>query len=674
MLNGQMRSSSLIGAALLFALALAGHAAALHIIDVRPYAVFQHVRAWRELREYPWSAAVLAIQTAVVAIVGWQMRAALIAMSRSVLPIVGWLIVAAVIGFSLAVPSESVARYGGEVLLAGSLAIVATLNLIAAVLSIPPGIVTRLSRWVSARITLAEDDAQIRPWDRALPIVAAIWIVVLSAAASYVVLERVPHIDDSVSNYFQARYFADGRLFAPAPPDSDSFQMDQTVVRDGRWFGYAFPAWPAVLAIFVRIGVPWLANPVLAGIFLLLGHAFVRHRLGRGTANVTTLLMAVSPWLLFVSAEFMAHPTTNVFVIGAALAFDRAVDRGPRWPLWAIAAGMATGALVLTRAIDAVLLVGGIGLAVIVERRLLRAIAPTVVTGVAAAAVAALMLPYNYFVTGDPMYPPHMAWSDGHWGPGVDRLGFGPDVGIRAWPNLDPLPGHGPADVILNANKNMFMANVDLFGWASGSLLFLAIALAYWRWRRGDYFMLALSISYVAGYSCYWFSGGPDLGPRYWYPLLLPMAAMTARGACLVAARLREHDAVPQPAARVALFVVLASVSAMTVMVPWRAVTKHYRYRGVSGEVRDLAASRHIDHAIVFVRSTFPREYQSAFNLNPATLDQPETIYARDLGAEHRARVLAHFPQRPVWIIGREREGMPLTVIAGPLPPGTNPE
>jgi hypothetical protein len=294
-----------------------------------------------------------------------------------------------------------------------------------------------------------------------------------------------------------------------------------------------------------------------------------------------------------------------------------------------------------------------------------------------AVGAALLMLPYNEAVTGRADYPPHMAWSDSHWGPGVDRLGFGPGIGIRQWPNLDPLPGHGAPDVVLNINKNAFMTNADLFGWSFGSLALIALGLGVRGWRRADAINGALVLAFIAGYSTYWFSGGPDLGARYWYPLLVPFVVLTVRGCQNIAARLAGH-ASPSITFRFGAFIAAASISAALVVLPWRATAKYHRYRGITGEVRALAAERGFTHALVFVRSgENKRDYASAFVLNPSTLDDPGTIYALDAGPEHRAAVVKRFSDRQVWVIGREPGAdstRPFVVIAGPLRPGTVPE
>jgi hypothetical protein len=320
----------------------------------------------------------------------------------------------------------------------------------------------------------------MRRWDRALPFAIAAWVAAIAAAANYFVLEHVPHIDDSVSNLFHAKYFAAGHLYLPAPPDFESFRMDLTVVRNGKWFGYAFPGWPAALAVGVLAGVPWLVNPLLGGSMVLLTHAWVRRRYDRGTANITVLILAASSWLIFTSAEMMGHPLTATLVLLGLVAFDRATERDSRWLSWSVVAGAAVGLAVLTRAFDGILLAAALGLITLIEGRLIRAWRPIILAGVVSAAVGALILPYNQAVTGSATYPAHVAWADEHYGPGVDVLGFGPNVGISSWPNLDPLPGHGLADVILNLNKNLFMVNIDLFGWPMGSLIFRVAGLWVW--------------------------------------------------------------------------------------------------------------------------------------------------------------------------------------------------
>jgi hypothetical protein len=656
----------------LFTLAIAGQVCALLLIDVRPYATFQHYVSWPTMLNDPPPAAwgVLA-QVVIVGALAWRWRTRLAGLVTGAIPARAALWVIAGTLASVAVPAVSVAHAAGELLLAAAISVTAALTLSLGALLIPERTLARAASWVDARLTLRSSETSERPWDRRLPLVIAAWVTLAAAVASVLVLERLPHIDDSVSNLFQAKYFSTGRLYLPAPPDAESFRMDLTIVRDGKWFGYAFPGWPAVLAIGVLAGMPWLVNPVLGGVLILIGHAWLRRRLGLAMANLTILLLIPSPWLIFMSAEMMNHPLTAVLVIGALQAFDRATQdaAGVRW---AVLAGLATGGAMLTRTFDAMLLVCALGCLALVDRTIVRSWRTIAIAGLTAVAIGSLSLAYNQTVTGRATYPAHEAWADARYGPGVDVIGFGPNVGIDRWPNLDPLPGHGPADVVLNLNKNLFMTNGDLFGWTVGSLVFVWLAIGIGRWSRREAPLLILPAIFAAGYSLFWFSGGPDLGARYWYPLLVPFAALTARGILSVAARIDQRGAFTHAGCRIAAAVLVATIGALAITLPWRALTKYYRYRGISGEVRELTASAGIQDALVFVRVAERADYQSAFALNPRTLEEPGTIYALDVGPAYRAGLLDHYGQRPVWVIGRAAPdaagAKPWVVLERPAP------
>jgi hypothetical protein len=128
--------------------------------------------------------------------------------------------------------------------------------------------------------------------------------------------------------------------------------------------------------------------------------------------------------------------------------------------------------------------------------------------------------------------------------------------------------------------------------------------------------------------------------------------------------------------ARVGVAIAAAALSAMAVMLPWRAATKHHGYRGISGQVRALAESHAFGHALVFVRVGDRSGFQSAFVLNPPAFDGDGPIYALDAGPASRAAVVAHYRDRPVWVIGRPAAAdgsHPWAVLEGPLPPGQAP-
>lgn len=646
-----------------------GQAAALEWIEAPRYAVYQHYVPWSELLRggsFTVIAGLLLLQLLVCAALAYGERAKLARLLREIGPWRGALLLGA-FAFSAAVPTESIARALGEISLSLLVTLVSALNLLLAVLAAPDDALERGFATLSARISLTPGQAA-GSFDARLPRLLALLAVILASLAAWFVLGGLPHIDDSVAYLFQAKTLSTFAIALPAPPDAAAFDTPHLINDGVRWYSKYFPGWPALLALGVLVGAPWLVNPVLAGVTVLVSHGLLRRLTDLATANLVAILLVCSPWFLFMSASHMAHPAAALCTVVAvySLVRERQSPRGA----WAVLSGLSLGLLFLTRPLDAVLVglpLGLWGLGVLGARLPLRSLAGVVVAG---AAVTATVLPYNRALTGKATYSPFALWSDRTFGPGADVLGFGPNVGIRLWPNLDPLPGHGLADVILNTNKNLFATQVELFGWAAGSLLFVAAALAFPRFRRGEAILLAWPACLVIGQHVYWFAGGPDFGARYWYPALLGFVFLSVRGMQVVAERAGEL-ARARAYRRVLLFAAVAVACAWVSFVPWRATTKYYRYRDIGRHVGRLASQLHMDDALVFVRSEHRTDYQAAFSFNPPTLQQRGTIFARDAGPESRRAVIAAFPTRPIWLLELDPKTQRLTATRGPLPPGS---
>jgi 4-amino-4-deoxy-L-arabinose transferase-like glycosyltransferase len=439
--------------------------------------------------------------------------------------------------------------------------------------------------------------------------------------------------------------------------------MDQ-----GRWFAYGFPGWPSLLALGVVAGVPWLVNPLVSGICVLLAHHLLRRTHDRGIANATAALFAVSPWFLFMAGEFLSHQAATMWLLLALLGVQLARERSSA--RWGLVAGLALGALCLTRPLDGViagLVIAAWTLGLAGARRL--ALRPLLagLLGVGAMGVAGLA--YNRAITGDPLRTAHGMWMDRAWGAGTDRLGFGADRGNDAWPQVDPLPGHGLPDVVINANRNIFQLNVDLLGWGFGSLLIALVFLMSSGVQPRDRFLVLLVLATPLAYSTYWFGGGPDHGARYWYLTLVPLLVFTARGAEVMAARATPTSGGPVAPAMLAL----AAVVSLLAFMPWRATGKYPGYRGVTAEPARLALRHQVRDAVVFIRSPERAHYQSAFNLNPRQLSDPGTVYARYLDEASRGRVMAAFPGRASWVFSNDDTPGGGWSVAGPYPPGSVP-
>ncbi len=608
--------------ALWLAVAAFGQAGALALVDAGARLHYQHylgIAGMLETRR--WAAALVAAQAAAV-IAGLYARRGELRASlgrlRALQILAGALVMLTV---SVAVSEDR--RFFAFELAFG--AAVAAINLGAIALlawSVPQEAVESAGRWFRRL-----------PAGRAV-LFAALGAAIAAAFLSCVSYERHPHVADEASYIIQARYLAGGAIAMPAPPVPEAFSLDLMTYEPERWYSPFPPGWPALLALGALAGAPWLVNPLLTGLNLIGAWLLLRELYGRDIALGGALLLAVSPWHLFMGMSLMAHTFTLTCALAGALgvAWARKTGRAR----WTWLGGAAIGVASLIRPLDGFLLAGLLGLwALGLGGSRLK---PSGIAGLALAAAlaGAAVLPYNRALTGSATYFPVMAYFDKVYWPGSNDMGFGPERGV-GW-GIDPNPGHSPLDALINAQLNGFSINVELFGWGAGSLLVAAVFLFSGKLRRPDFGMLSVIAAVFLAQSLYWFSGGPDFGARYWWLMLIPLIALTARGLEALGGRAR-------------LAAAAISALAVTIFVPWRAADKYHRYLGMRPDILRLAAVHEFDRSLVFIRGDRHPDYASAAVYNPLDWDVDAPIYAWDRGPKVRARTMAAFPDRTVWMV-----------------------
>jgi 4-amino-4-deoxy-L-arabinose transferase-like glycosyltransferase len=389
----------------------------------------------------------------------------------------------------------------------------------------------------------------------------------------------------------------------------------------------------------------------------------------RRTARLALLLLCASPWFVLMSMNFMTHTFTLFAALIAAVATARARRTGRL--AWAVPAGIALGVMALIRPLEALTVAVLLGLwAMVRPGGGLRLATPALMAALSAL-TAAITLPYNRMLSGAATVFPLMAYTDAQYGAGTNALGFGANRGL-GWPGLDPLPGHGPLDVLINANQNIYSVNVELLGWGAGSLLLIALLVFSGAMRRSDRMMLAMIAAIIGIHSVYWFSGGPDFGARYWYMILVPCIALSARGLEVLAERLSEgrggRPEATDPHTRALLGGAALAVIAVLVFVPWRGIDKYYHYRGMRPDVRRIASASDFGRDLVLVRGRRFPDYASAAPYNPIDLNGDAAIYVWDRSADVRMEALRAYPDRRVWIVdGPAETGAGYRLVAGPL-------
>lgn len=645
---------------------LAANVLRLLLIDAGTRLHFEHLRAASALSRGEVAVADwigIAAFGVLCVVVWYHLRAdlpqALRAM-RDRMGVPGAAAVLAVLVGTVALPSAHPVEFGTDVMVA----IVFRLTLIGvtwlAVRELPDRWMERSRRvW---RDLLNDDPAAVAPWVHRLPWWCAAFSMVASALLAFFSYERVPHIPDEVAYLFQARYFATGALTAPAPPVPAGLEVFLVTCESGRCLSPFPPGWPAFLAVGVLLQAAWLVNPVLGACNVLLTFALSRELWGLRVARLAALLLTVSPWHLLMSMNFMSHTSSLLVALVAAYGVARTHRTGRI--VYCVLGGVAIGWSSLSRPLEAMVLVAILGTAALFIRSTRWRLLPVFVLGACTAMVASLNAAYNHRLTGDVRTFPVTQYMDAAFGKGMNDLGFGANRNIRL-DGLDPFPGHGLRDVIVNTQIGFSQLQTELFGWGVGSL-WLALLLVVLRRVRGhDYWLLAWMATVIALQSLYWYSGGPDFGARYWYTVIVPLVILSARG-------LLELEA-ESPAATSRLpwmtSSALMAVAALMLFVPWRAIDKYHGFRSLQHGMRDLLASRDFGRSVLLVRGIERPDYASALNFSPIdpNADAPLIYWAKDDATESALR--RAYADRPVVVVeGPSRTGDGYRVVETAVP------
>ena len=480
---------------------------------------------------------------------------------------------------------------------------------------------------------------------RLTPVAPAVFTLVVSVGLGAVAFQHLPHVEEEVAHLFQARTFAAGALWVPAPPEAawPGLAYGLQDLSAGRWFAATLPGWPLVLAPFVALGVPWLLNPVLAGISVLLAYAIARRRLGRDQADLVALMMASSPWFLAAAASLMPHTLTLALLLFAWWLVQRAEgsDRAGRQ---LFLAGLSVGWIFLTRPLDGLVMGALTAFWVFAGPRGSPARAAVFAAGWVV--TGALLLFHNLALTGNALRLALTDLLDRHWGAGANAFGFGPEIGQpgRRF-GLDLWPGHGPTEAAVNTINMTASLQFELLGWSIGSL---ALLYAFFLWqgakRTFDWVMLAVAATIVGVTAFYWFADSYYVGPRDWFLAAFPLLYLSARGYDAMRARFPGTEG--DSNIGIDSILALSCLFGLLIFTPWRGVVKYHEYGDFHTTYRATLAQGAFGNAIVLVKAG--TDAGAALMLNDPWLAPDRPIFLIDRGDLDEAALKAAFPGREI--------------------------
>jgi hypothetical protein len=463
--------------------------------------------------------------------------------------------------------------------------------------------------------------------DRRLLLLGTFGFVMLAAnLVSWLRFDHIAHVQDSISQLFQARIFAAGKLYLASPLFPGFFDYTH-IINNGRWYSQYLFLHSLLLVPFVKLGAPWLLNPLLGALTPPAVYFLGREVYDERTGRLGAVLAALSPFLLNMSAEFMNHSSTLLFVTLFAVFFFRTLRLG-RW-YDATAAGAFLGLALNVRPFTAVAMAAPFAAFLYVTQRDPRAALRRLFPGALALALfAGLILLYNWLTNGDPTVFGYVV----KWGPGHE-IGFGKS----GWG-----PEHTPWRGLVNTGNNLNGLNKNLFEWPVPALLPLFALLFSGRADRRDWLLFGSFAALVAAYFFYWYQ---DLifGPRFLFEGLGFLVLLTVRGL----------EAMPQFVNRLFRTALtgeswsrslgrslpLVLLLAAAVSVPPLYIHKYRNYFGITGSTLEKVRRAGLANALVFCR-----ELGDAFNANSLDLDGA-VVYAKSYGPLSVALTTV-YPQR----------------------------
>lgn len=475
---------------------------------------------------------------------------------------------------------------------------------------------------------------------------------------SWRVFQHIPHVHDSIGQFLQARIFAAGRITLPARFD-DFFLHYDLVVNDGSRIWSQFPfGHSLLLALGMLVHAEWLINPLLGSAEIVVLYFLGKEIYDDRTGRIAALLGVASPFLLFMSSEYMNHASGLLFLSLFLLFFFRTIRplRGRQVPSRLtdpLLSGLSLAMALNIRSLSALAVavpVAGYGVYLLIKSRWRTLPAFLIILVVVLLGLGAFGL-YNYLTTGGPLLSGYDVYGMLEYGRTAGVLGFG-ERGFPEWGAHTPLRGLTQTGNNLNAlNLYLFQSPVP------GLLLVLLLFLTFTR-DPADWVLLASFASLPILYYFYWFQ---DLcfGPRYLYEGLAPLLLLGARGlvefprfvgqAAGAEARTRARNTVVIAAA-------LSLAATAAIGVPRLLMTYGDRYWGVDKRLYARVTEKGISDAVVFVgnaRSDRMLNYFGAGLLHNTLDFEGSVVYARNRGVWNYL-LMRQFPGRAYYYADRD--------------------
>ncbi len=454
-------------------------------------------------------------------------------------------------------------------------------------------------------------------------------IAIACAAASaflcWSVLGLIPHIPDELAYLYQGHILSTGRLWVepPAVPEAFTVQWDHILRDSGRWRSLYPPGWPMLLAAGWLIRVPWLINPLLLGISIIGLFKVAKQLFDERTALLAVIAFATSPFVLLMSAGFMAHQATFCSAIWCAFFLFRGTGKD------FLIAGMLGAFTFMIRPYTAPFLLFLLFLwSFWNSKEKIRSVAQ-----ILAGAIPLLLLFCLY----------HYLLFESFF-----RTGYSYDS------NAD---FRGSLVNYFRLNIPWYFSNLNhcLWGWPWPDLLiFIPLLIPHRKWKM-DLLLFLCFLSLLFAYSPFYYRDIVYAGPRYIYEAVGFLAVLASRSILIVEEWIERFSG-RKSAPLFALLFLFPLVSTL----PQQMDYHRQAYHGQTSELLDLVDANGVGKNALIVISGDPHVFRTFFLENGLEPAKSERVFARDVDGLREA-IFKAYDRKEIWMMRIE-----LTPLKGP--------
>jgi hypothetical protein len=500
------------------------------------------------------------------------------------------------------------------------------------------------------------------PWP---VVVSALFVFIFTNLFSFFIFNHIPRVHDEIDYLFQAKIFKSGRIYVPSPCAKESFDFSH-MINNGQWYSHYTPGYPFLLLLGLLVQAPWLVNPLLAALSIILFYFLGKEIFNSKVGILASVLGALSIWFLVMSSTMMSH-TSSLFFTSFFLLF---VFRSLKNPSITngLFAGLGLGMAFLIRPYNAFLLTLPFLLyyAVKIIRNLKKSLKNAAAFVLITLALLSVLLIYNQMTNGHPLRMGYLvSYGEEH------SLGFG-RTGYTGIP-------HTPFLGTLRIGESLGALNKYLFGWPLSS--FLALLPLLWiakeskENRKKDMLLATGFFSMMVGLYFYW-GTHVFIGARMFFEVIPILFLLSAHGITelptLVSRKFGKLSQLMVKKITIGVLIILVAY-ALFIRFPawiWPSDTEWYykgfanNFAGVTPKIHHTLNSIPLERSLIIMKllyhpfESFPNGWWSSGFLYDDPFLKENIIYANDKG-ENNIKLFQCFPEREIYFyLGTLEKGM----------------